>query len=82
MMINQIRYQQQLQELKQGIRSGVSTVVTYGDRDPVTGLRTIETADGGFAQAKYLSNSEPESVPSIAQFSTIGLSGYISQRPH
>ena len=80
-MLSQIRYQQQLQQSK-GIRPGVSTVVSYGTRDPITGLRTIETADGGFAQAKYLSNSEPESVPSIAQFSTIGLSGYISQRPH
>jgi hypothetical protein len=82
MMINQIRYQQQLQQLKQGIRSGVSTVVNYGTRDPITGLRTIETADGGVAQVKYLSNSEPEAVPAVAQFSTIGLSGYISQRPH
>jgi hypothetical protein len=81
-MLSQIRYQQQYQQLKQGIQPGVSTVVSYGARDPATGLRTIETADGGTAQAKYLSNSEPESVPSIASLGTIGLSGYISQKPH
>jgi hypothetical protein len=81
-MFNQIRYQQQLHQLNHGVRPGVGSVVSYGNRDPVTGLRQITTADGGVGQAKYLSNSEPESVPSIAQFSTIGLSGYISQRPH
>jgi len=81
-MLSQVRYQQQLQQSKQGIRPGVSTVVSYGGRDAATGLRQITTADGGFAQAKYLSNSEPESVPSIASLGTIGLSGYISQKPH
>jgi hypothetical protein len=57
-------------------------VASYGDRDGVTGLRSIQTADGGEAVGRYLSNSEPGGVMPLAQFSTIGLTGYISQKPH
>jgi hypothetical protein len=81
-MLNQIRYQQQFQQLQERIEHGVGTVAIYGTRDAVTGHRQIETADGGVQVAQYLSNSEPENVLALWQFSTIGLSGYISQKPY
>ena len=81
-MLNQIRYQQQYQQLQNRIIPGVGTVVTYGDRDPATGQRTIETADGSRSMALYLSNSVPDRVVAIARFSPIGLPGYISQKPY
>jgi hypothetical protein len=81
-MLNQIRYQQQLQQFRSAIAPGVGTVVTYGSRDPMTGWRSIQTADGGIDRSQYLSNSEPGDVLPVAQFSTIGLTGYINQKPH
>ena len=60
----------------------MGNVATYGDRDGVTGYRLIQTADGGEEMGRYLSNSEPSGVMPIAQFSTIGKVGYISQKPY
>lgn len=81
-MLNQIRYQQQYRQLQARIEPGAGTVVSYGTRDEVTGLRQIQTADGGEDVGRYLSNSEPDGVMPISRFSTIGLTGYISQKPH
>jgi hypothetical protein len=57
-------------------------MATYGDRDVVTGYRRVQTADGGESMGQYLSNSEPVGVMPLARFSTIGLTGYISQKPY
>jgi hypothetical protein len=81
-VINQIRYQQQYQQIYRRIEPGAGTVVTYGTRDAVTGLRTVRTADGGIRTAQYLSNSIPNQVIALSQSSTIGLTGYISQKPY
>jgi hypothetical protein len=80
--LNQIRYQQQYQQLQQFIKPGAGTVVTYATRDPITGARIVEAADGGRQIAQYLSNSAPDDVLALSQSSTIGLAGYISQKPH
>lgn len=80
-MISQIRYEQQYQQL-QSRPTGASTVATYGTRDAITGQRSIQTADGGIANAQYLSNSTPNQVLALSQSSTIGLAGYISQKPY
>jgi hypothetical protein len=82
MSLNRIRYQQQHQQFSQLIKPGVSTVVTYGARDPVNGMRIVEAADGGRQIAQYLSNSTPNDVLALSQSSTIGLTGYISQKSH
>lgn len=81
MNIFAIRYQQQLQQVGSSIKPGVGNIVSYGARDAVTGLRSIEQADGGKAIGRYLGNSAPGGVMPIAQSSTIGLAGYISQKP-
>jgi hypothetical protein len=81
-LLNQIRYQQQYRQLRTRIDPGVGDVATYGERDGVTGYRSIQTADGGEEMGRYLSNSEPIGVMPIARFSTIGLTGYISQKPY
>ena len=79
-MMNQIRYQQQYQQLRTTLTAGAGTVATYINRDPDTGRRTIETADGGVGIAQYLSNSQPGGVLALSQSSTIGLAGYINQK--
>jgi hypothetical protein len=81
-MLNQIRYQQQYQQLQSQHKAGASNVATYGTRDAITGQRSIQTADGGQQVAQYLSNSAPGGVMAISQSSTIGLAGYISQKPY
>lgn len=80
-MLSQIRYQQQYQQLRDRA-SGASNVATYSIRDATTGQRSIQTADGGVANAQYLSNSTPNQVLALSQSSTIGLAGYISQKPY
>jgi hypothetical protein len=80
-MLNQIRYQQQYQQLQDRL-SGAGTVASYGTRNATTGQRSIQTADGGVATAQYLSNSTPNTVLALSQPSTIGLAGYISQKPY
>jgi hypothetical protein len=81
-MVNQIRYQQQLGQVYQQSQVKTGNIATYGNRDSSTGLRTIEMADGGVGIGRYLSNSTPGGVMPIAQSSTIGLTGYISQKPY
>jgi hypothetical protein len=80
-MLNQIRYQQQYRQLQTRIEPGAGTVVSYGTRDPVTGLRVVTTADGGRQMAQYLSNAVPSGVLAVARNSTIGLAGYVSAKP-
>lgn len=81
-MLNQLRYQQQYQQLQARFYPGAGTVVSYGTRDAITGQRSIQTADGGVQTAQYLSNSIPNQVIALSQSSTIGLAGYISQKPY
>jgi hypothetical protein len=80
-MLSQIRYQQQYQQLQAMPKPGAGSVVSYGTRDPVTGLRIVQTADGGQQMAQYLSNTAPSGVLAVARNSTIGLTGYVSVKP-
>ncbi len=80
-MLNQIRYQQQYQQL-QSTKAGAGNIATYSSRNPTTGQRSIQTADGGEQIAQYLSNSIPNQTLALSQSSTIGLAGYISQKPY
>ena len=81
-MLSQIRYLQQFQQLQTRLQSGAGNVVAYGTRDATTGQRSIQTADGGVRTAYYLSNSTPNVVLALSQASSIGLAGYISQKPY
>jgi hypothetical protein len=81
-MMSQIRYQQQYLQINSRVKLGAGTVATYLARDPITGQRLIQAADGGLQTAQYISNSVPNSVLAVSRSSTIGLPGYISQKPY
>lgn len=81
MRLNQIRYEQQYRQLQGQIGTGVGNVAVYGARDGVTGLRRVETADGGVDLGRYLSNSVPGGVMPMVQLGTIGLVGFLNQKP-
>jgi hypothetical protein len=80
--ISQIRYQQQYRQLRATIAPGVGDITTYTSRDVITGLRQVQTADGGVATAKYISNSVLSGTIALTIPSAIGLTGYISQKPY
>lgn len=80
-MLNQIRYHQQCVQIQGIARLTVSNVVSYEARDTTTGQRTVTAADGGIQISQYLSNSVPSDVISLSQINSIGLPGYISQKP-
>ncbi len=81
MSLNRLRYHQQARQIQVALQPGAGTIANYDTRDPITGQRSIHTADGGSQIAQYISNSTPTGVIPLAQSSTIGLPGYISQKP-
>jgi hypothetical protein len=81
-MVNQIRYQQQFEQVQRQLKPEAGNIASYISRDTATGLRSILMPDGGVGIGRYLSNSAPSGVMPIAQSSTIGLTGYISQKPY
>ncbi len=81
MTLNRIRYLQQYQQLNRQLPN-TGNVANYTSRDAITGQRTLTTADGGKATAKYVSNSVVVGTIAISQFSPLGLPAYISQKPH
>jgi hypothetical protein len=80
-MLNQIRYQQQFQQIQSSPKPRTGNVATYVDRDSITGQRTITTADGSRYLAQYISNSQLSGTIALARSGTVGLPGYISQKP-
>ncbi len=80
MSLPRIRYEQQYQQLQNALSPGVSDVMTYVGRDPITGARIVKDALGSQSIAQYLGNSEPSGVMPISQPSSIGLPGYINQK--
>lgn len=82
MSISQIRYQQQSQQLRSTPKPGVGTITSYETRDEITGLRVTRTADGGVGFAQYISNSQPGGTLALTISASIGLPGYISQKPY
>jgi hypothetical protein len=79
-MLSQIRYEQQYQQLQNAPKPGVSDVMVYGGRDPVTGSRIVKDALGAPSLAQYLSNAQPAGVMAVSQSGSIGLPGYINQK--
>lgn len=82
MSLNLIRYQQQYQQVNSALKPGVGNVTTYVTRDPLTGMRVVEAADGSRQLAQYISNSKPDGTIALTVASSIGLTGYISQKPY
>lgn len=78
-MIEQLRYQQlrsqqQVLTMTQGQR-----IATYKSRDPLTGQRIVEFADGSLDRGDYLSGSEPAAIPQY-QPGGLGIPGYLNNR--
>lgn len=82
-MIELQRLRQQRQQLNAiAPKQVTATIATYKGRDPQTGDRILQGADGGVVRAAWIASSQPQSVPPlIVPVSTIGLPGYASQKP-
>jgi hypothetical protein len=65
-MIERIRLEQQQSQISE-LRKlpTVPAAATYQYRDTVSGLRVLQSADGGEVRAKYLSYTQPVEVPLI-----------------
>ena len=85
MSINRIRYQQQIQQLKAVRSVNISNMAVYESRDKLTGLRVVQTADGGIGMVTYISNSIPTPIVALSrQYSSIGRNhdSYATQKPY
>ena len=59
-----------------------NTIATMVGRDTVTGDRLLKSPDGGDMRQRWISNSDPDTIPPVAiPSSTIGLPGFSSQKP-
>jgi hypothetical protein len=59
----------------------LNQVATYQGRDAETGDRILTLPDGGEIRQAYISNSEPESIPTVTIPTQVpGLSGFTGQR--
>jgi hypothetical protein len=85
MSIQNARAQQQQQQINAIRRSRVTTpaiVASDPVRDPVDGGYTVTAADGSIVRQNYISNSKLDQSPSVVVPSrTIGLPGYLTQKP-
>ena len=79
-MLNRIRYEQQLRQHRAATTINKSDLVTYQERDINSGLRLVQTADGGIQLANYMSNSDPNRVQTYIPSNAAGLSGFINQK--
>jgi hypothetical protein len=78
-MIEQLRYQQmKSQQQALAVMRG-QPIATYKGRDPLTGQRIIELADGSIDRGNYLSDSEPATTPQY-QAGSLGIPGYLNNR--
>jgi hypothetical protein len=78
-MIEQIRNQQLYGQIHAVGRLSTSQVATYQGRDTGTGLRLLESADGGTIMARYLRTTTPETVPLYIP-GRLGLPGDITNK--
>ncbi len=79
-MIDQIRVQQIYRQMDARRSLPTQQVATYTGRDPLTGRRALELADGSSVRAEYLSENEPPATPLYVPRAAIGLPAYIVGR--
>ena len=59
-----------------------NAIATYIDRDPVTGNRLLSLPDGGIVTQRWITTSQPESLPPVTiGSSSPALPGFSSQKP-
>jgi hypothetical protein len=79
--LNQIRNQQvSIQVATIRPSANQPQAVTYLGRDQVSGLRILQSADGGIIKANYLSANEPQAHPVVVSNGSIGVPGTITSR--
>jgi hypothetical protein len=80
-MVEQIRYYQ-LQRQRQSLGGllAAQPIVTYQKRDPITGQRVMQAADGSIDHCTYLSDSEPATIPQYQPGRSIGVPGFVNNR--
>lgn len=78
-MIDQIRYSQQIQQGQaiQAIGRNQQAAI-YKGRDPLTGNRIIEGADGGLYLAEYDGIPTPNPAPIIIRSGAVGIPDYVA----
>lgn len=80
-MIQAQRLRQQQQQLKAIAPKQFTAIASYQGRDPVTGDRLLQSADGGIARTNWIASSQPQDVPPLVVLrGAIGQPGYASQR--
>ena len=73
---------QQAQAIKKQRDLPPNAIATYIDRDPLTGNRLLSLPDGGIVTQRWISNSQPESLPPVTiSSSSAALPGFSSQKP-
>jgi hypothetical protein len=73
-------YQMQVQVATIRPATNQPQAVTYLGRDQVSGLRILQSADGGIIKANYLSANEPQAHPVVVSNGSIGVPGTITSR--
>jgi hypothetical protein len=78
-MIDQIRYSQQIgQGLAIQAIGRNQQAATYKGRDPLTGNRIIEGADGGLYVAEYRGITAPDRSPIVIRANAVGIPDYVA----
>ena len=73
---------QQAQSIKKQRDLPPNAIATYINRDPLTGDRRLALPDGGIVTQRWITNSQPESMPPITiASSSAALPGFSSQKP-
>jgi hypothetical protein len=72
---------QQVRRIQQRQPTCCGTAATYQQRDDRTGLRRLQTADGGMFFARSLTNSKPQPQPPLTVPGCPLQPGYLQQRP-
>lgn len=79
-MIEQTRYRQTRDQSRAFAEMlSAKPIATYKSRDPLTGQRIVELADGSLDRGNYLSDSEPAALPQY-QSGGLGVPGYLNNR--
>jgi hypothetical protein len=76
-ILKTIRLTQTHQQGRAIAASGMQPLATYQSRDPVTGDRLLEGADGSKIRAEYRGIAELPDRPNLTHSNAIGLLGYI-----
>lgn len=79
-MIDRIRYMQLSRQANTYRSLSQQQIATYKSRDPLTGQRMVEMADGGVDRGQYLAHTDPAAIPQYQKGGNLGVPGYLNNR--